>query len=354
MLWWLVFGAWVVLMAVYTCQWISLGKQASLQPTCEEAPPVTVVVAMRNEEKHAETLVRNVLVQTYRQLQLIVVDDASDDRTAAILQPYADAGRLLLLRAKGEGKKKALAQGVLAATTEYVLFTDADCQLSERWAETHVACLQQHRAALSVGLVKTLGGSKLERIEAMSLQAVTAGSVRCGHGVMCSGANLAVRRSVYLDCMNELQAQTASGDDMFLLSAVKRRKARVVFVPYRHGIVTTGAAGGLRAFVGQRARWVGKARYYTDFYTVAVACLTLLVQVLLLAAWAFATTRPQWLWAWPICLAADFPLLWLTARHLGQTADMRVYPLAFVLYPFYVVFILIRSILPVQWKQRTL
>ncbi len=81
---------------------------------------------------------------------------------------------------------------------------------------------------------------------------------------MCSGANLIVKREVWLECERELHPEIPSGDDMFLLEAAKRRgyKIGVIDEPDYTAIVRPQTTW--KAFFRQRMRWAGKAPHYTD------------------------------------------------------------------------------------------
>ncbi|HEY5912451.1 MAG TPA: glycosyltransferase family 2 protein [Verrucomicrobiae bacterium] len=95
----------------------------------------SVIVAARNEEARLEETVRRLLAQRGVELELIVVDDRSTDRTAAILEQLAkEDARLRVLRIDALpegwlGKCHACHIGALAAQGEWILFTDADCWL---------------------------------------------------------------------------------------------------------------------------------------------------------------------------------------------------------------------------------
>ena len=97
-----------------------------------EGPRVSVVIPARNEAGTIETVVRSVLASTYRQLELIVVDDRSTDETAAIVERLAHGEpRLRLIHGARlpegwYGKPWACAQGARAATGSLLVFTDAD------------------------------------------------------------------------------------------------------------------------------------------------------------------------------------------------------------------------------------
>lgn len=97
-----------------------------------DAPSVSIIVAARNEERHIETAVRSLLAQSYAPLELIVVDDRSDDRTAAVLQdlaavhPHLRVVRVDRLPDGWLGKNNALQIGAAAASGELLLLADAD------------------------------------------------------------------------------------------------------------------------------------------------------------------------------------------------------------------------------------
>lgn len=95
-------------------------------------PRLSIVIAARNEAHTIEPALRSVLAQDYPDLEVIAVNDRSDDDTGKILARLAnELSRLKVitveeLPANWLGKNHALQKGLQAATGEYVLFTDAD------------------------------------------------------------------------------------------------------------------------------------------------------------------------------------------------------------------------------------
>jgi chlorobactene glucosyltransferase len=97
-------------------------------------PLVSIVVPARNEERNLPRLLPSLLGQRYPDYEVIVVDDQSDDATPRILAEWAARDRRLkVVRGAdlpaGEGwmgKPHAMHQGALAASGEWLLFTDAD------------------------------------------------------------------------------------------------------------------------------------------------------------------------------------------------------------------------------------
>ena len=97
-----------------------------------EAPRVSIIVAARNEERNIQSALQSLLTIEYPSLQLIVVNDRSQDRTGEILAGMVQDHSLLKIVQIDElpegwlGKNHALWQGVQQADGELLLFTDAD------------------------------------------------------------------------------------------------------------------------------------------------------------------------------------------------------------------------------------
>jgi hypothetical protein len=94
------------------------------------SPRVSVVMAAYEAEATIGSAVESVLAQSYRDFELIVVDDGSTDATAAIVA--AHNGPLKLLRQTNGGVGAARNLAIAEATGELVTFCDADDQLFER------------------------------------------------------------------------------------------------------------------------------------------------------------------------------------------------------------------------------
>lgn len=93
-------------------------------------PLVTVVIPARNAAATIARAVRSVLAQDWRPLEVIVVDDASADATAAVVEGLAaeagDAALRLLRLAAAQGAAGARNAGIAAARGAMIAFQDAD------------------------------------------------------------------------------------------------------------------------------------------------------------------------------------------------------------------------------------
>jgi cellulose synthase/poly-beta-1,6-N-acetylglucosamine synthase-like glycosyltransferase len=114
-------------------------------------PPVSIVVAARDEARAIERAMRSLLALDYPGLELVAVDDRSADPTGAILDRLAAANaRLKVLHVRELpagwlGKNHALALGARDATGEILLFTDADVEFAPYSLREAVAVLEDER-----------------------------------------------------------------------------------------------------------------------------------------------------------------------------------------------------------------
>jgi cellulose synthase/poly-beta-1,6-N-acetylglucosamine synthase-like glycosyltransferase len=113
--------------------WHKLGQLRDVKPDLPSPPPpVSIIVAARNEDRAIEDAVRSILAVDYPALEAIVVDDRSTDATGAIVDRLAaEFPRLRVehvrdLPAGWLGKNHALHRGAQRAHGDYLVFADAD------------------------------------------------------------------------------------------------------------------------------------------------------------------------------------------------------------------------------------
>ncbi len=247
--------------------WLMRGLRRPL-PSARERPPISVVVAARDEAAAIEGVVRAVLEQDYpAEIELVVVDDRSTDDTAAKVRLHTEtrrAGRrvrLLRVDTPPPGvspKKHALTLGAAHASHDILAFTDGDTRPERTW----LAALAEHLEE-GVGLVigpapidgRGLSG-RLASFEALGLYAVAAGSAGAGYPLTCTGRNLLYRRAALDDAGGFAgSAELAAGDDDLLLGRVRDRTAwSIVHARSAAARVRSTAPPSARAWIAQQRR----------------------------------------------------------------------------------------------------
>ena len=104
-------------------QWLRTRKRQ--QPGCHDL--VSVIVPAYNEEKVIAQTVESLLASTYPNLEIIVVDDGSSDRTSEVVgENFNDDPHVRLFRIPNGGKAEALNYGLRQARGEIIIGLDAD------------------------------------------------------------------------------------------------------------------------------------------------------------------------------------------------------------------------------------
>lgn len=119
-------------------------------PPNDRLPRLSVIVPARNEQRHIEAALESLLKQDYANLELIVVNDRSTDRTGQILDAFAathprlNVVHLSELPAGWLGKNHAMHCGTQQASGQWLLFTDADVVMEPTTLRRAVGFAEHH------------------------------------------------------------------------------------------------------------------------------------------------------------------------------------------------------------------
>lgn len=88
---------------------------------------ISVIVPIYNSEKYLSECLDSLIHQTYQDLEIILVDDGSQDQSANICSKYAEADkRITVICQENRGSTKARKEGLKASKGEYISFIDSD------------------------------------------------------------------------------------------------------------------------------------------------------------------------------------------------------------------------------------
>ncbi len=231
----------------------------------------------------------------------------------------------------GKGKKHALRKLITAAATEYVWLQDDDITPPPVTPDTN--------ADLLILPLRMVGGSTLlERLqiaEYAALQQLTVIAAEHHHPVMCSGANLIVKRQQWLESWQDIHPEIPSGDDMFLLESFKRRKLRIDIIDNPDYTATVKAIPDWRTFLHQRMRWAGKAPHYTDRDIRFCGAAVLIANILQIL--------------FPPVLLVKFPLEYRLIKKRDASVSLLDALLLELIYPFYMAVCLVGGMFRRKW-----
>lgn len=343
----------------------------SLKPHPEQnagLPRVSLIVPYRNEENKILSLLENLKQINYpKELkEVILVNDHSDDSGPEIIQGFMNAnpgfGSAYSLEANLKGKKAALRLGASRAQGEILLLTDADCRFGPDWVISMMQAFSNPDIQMTQGPVVIDPADNwvgnIQQIEFLSLMMSAAGSAGLFHPVLASGANLAVRKEVYLKATSYLKDHINTGDDMFLLEYLKKRyPAGVAFLKNSKAIIQTPAVNSFQQFWNQRKRWTSKSTHYQNFEIMGTAMLVFFTNAILLITLIFALINLHWILL-PISLLvlktiSEWPLMESGLKFYGLRNKRKWFFLFELVYPVYVLAISLAGVFgSFSWKSR--
>ncbi|MDO8664757.1 MAG: glycosyltransferase [Candidatus Liptonbacteria bacterium] len=108
-------------------------------------PLVSIVIPAYNSERYIKETIDSAIAQTYQHIEIIVVDNASKDRTKEILEPYVAEGKVrYLYNETNRGAAGARNVGIHEAKGEYIALLDSDDIFLPEKVERQVAYLEAH------------------------------------------------------------------------------------------------------------------------------------------------------------------------------------------------------------------
>lgn len=110
---------------------------------------VTVIVPVYNVEKYLRQCLDSIVNQSYRNLEIILVDDGSPDNCGAICDEYAAKdSRIRVIHQENGGLSAARNAGLDIATGEYIAFVDSDDWVSDVFIETMVSAAEPNSVVM--------------------------------------------------------------------------------------------------------------------------------------------------------------------------------------------------------------
>ncbi len=112
-------------------------------------PLISVIVPVYRVEEYLERCVKSILSQTYKNLEVILVDDGSPDQCPAICDACAEKdARVKVIHQENKGLSGARNAGIDAASGEYLAFVDSDDYVSPHFIEELYQLLQDTGCAI--------------------------------------------------------------------------------------------------------------------------------------------------------------------------------------------------------------
>lgn len=107
---------------------------------------VSIIVPVYNVENYLEKCLDSILSQTYKNYELILINDGSTDSSATIIERYRKDSRISIISQNNMGLSEARNRGVQAAHGKYITFIDSDDWISKDYLENMIFCILKENA----------------------------------------------------------------------------------------------------------------------------------------------------------------------------------------------------------------
>ncbi len=333
---------------------------------CSREPSVSVVLAVRNEEKHLPSCLESLRHLDYPadKLEIIIVDDHSCDSSARVIAGYASSYHnihhhtLLQDQALYPGKVRALEYGIAQSKGEFIFLTDADCRAPRTWIKSLLARFDDN-VGMTGGVTlldapdkHTSLFGRVQSCDWLFLLGVAAAAARYGLPLSWFGNNMALRRKVYDESGGFAKTGPCLVEDLALLNQVhKSGRWKINFCFSPNSLLHSSPACTLQEYYDQRKRWM-RGLSLVPLPGIVLLSLAMLAHLLTIAV---IFTHPVIAAAGMILLTGtDFLLLCRAATLLGRR-DLLKYIIPFEFYYFTYTLLLPLLLLfdhKTRWKDR--
>lgn len=334
---------------------------------------VSVIIPVRNESANIGQLINDLLQQSYpeEKIEIIVVDDYSDDGTSNIVRSFKNERVRLIELSKvldshtitNAYKKKALEIGISYAEGDLIMTTDGDCRVHPDWIKTMVGIKKASNSKLITGAVIMTGTEdafrKFQSLDFVGMMGITAAMLKMKIYNMANGANLLYEKAAFEEVGGFKGIDhLASGDDMLLMYKMAQKyNGAVAYAKHPEAVVYTSTLPDLSSFLQQRFRWTAKSKDYQDKKMTWILGLVFLSVALLFAnvflIVFFPFLIPLLLFQIITKVIVDYRLLKSTSEFYSKANLMDSFFSSQILHILYIVFVgSMGNLLKFEWKGR--
>lgn len=124
---------------------------SNVRQTIMEEEQILVIVSVYNTEKYLDQCIQSILKQTYHNLELILVDDGSTDRSLAICTRYQQQdSRVRVFHQANQGVSKARNYGMDVAAGDLITFVDSDDYVMPNYLEELITALESTGSQIAI------------------------------------------------------------------------------------------------------------------------------------------------------------------------------------------------------------
>jgi glycosyltransferase involved in cell wall biosynthesis len=327
---------------------------------------ISVIVCAKNEAKNLKKFLPSILQQDYPNFEVVLINDRSTDKTLKVMEAFkSDHYNIKIVNIKNieafwGNKKFALTLGIKAASHNFLLFTDADCQpVSNQWISEMSSHFSNSKSiVLGYGAYQKIKGSllnKLIRFETLMTATQYFSYAKMGQPYMAVGRNLAYRKELFFEAsgfMNHINLKSGD-DDLFVNQIASEKNTAICFS--KESFTESIPEKKFRTWINQKRRHISTAKHY-KFRHKALLALFYVSQLLF---WVLTAILIITLTFFKIVLAlvlirfiVQFLSLGLASKKLDEADLIPILPILEVFLISMQFFIFIKNLIskPSHWK----
>jgi cellulose synthase/poly-beta-1,6-N-acetylglucosamine synthase-like glycosyltransferase len=260
-------------------------------------PKVSIVICAKDEEDSIEECIKSLLDLDYpmEKLEILLVNDRSEDRTKEIMMSYVNSNPVLKyveifeFTGKLKGKANALAQALKTVTGEIIFTTDADIKVNHRWIREILKYYDEKMgvaSGYSVVEPKNLFWG-VQSVDWLYLLSVASGGDGIGIPVSCVGNNMSYRKKAYEEVGGYEKIPFSVTEDFMLLQKIHSDAGYKTKFPINDNTKNiTLPCLSIKQLLGQKKRWAAGG---LDAFNlgILVGVLSWLTGAVILSGWAY-------------------------------------------------------------------
>lgn len=122
----------------------------------QENPLVSIIVPIYNSEESIRSCLNSIINQTYKNIEIIVVDDGSNDESYKIIRDYYPLVRYVYQQNQGQGSARN--RGIVVSDGEWICFCDSDDTLEPNFLEDMIECIDDENDIIVCGINRIKNG----------------------------------------------------------------------------------------------------------------------------------------------------------------------------------------------------
>lgn len=191
---------------------------------------VSVIVPIYNEEKNLKRCIESLINQTYKNLEIILINDGSTDNSKKIIDSYKDK-RIVAIHKKNTGIGDTRNTGIAKSTGDYIMFVDSDDYIELNYVEVLLKSLNENKADLAISNYYLDTPNKTYEIDLKNL-GIT--SIKEDEDLLCkinlSPWNKLYKKDLIINNNNKFPYKVKYEDVPFVVEAVIKA-SKISFVP---------------------------------------------------------------------------------------------------------------------------